>query len=202
MPVFGPTKTLGDLAQDLKKIAGGKVLREARVEIAEDALARVQLGFERATSPFGEKWQPIRRSGQILRKSGRLMNSIHRKMVGSGFEIVSNVKYARIQNEGGVVKKAARSQIQHYSAKGKQISGKQFERLKAKGFKISRGKSARRVESSIGAHVISIGARQFIPYPGQLPKPWERSFKTILRKKYAKAFISNGMKKFAKELWR
>lgn len=81
-----------------------KTLRDVKVELTEE----FDRNFERQAF-FTEKWQRRQRGGDgraILTKSGALRKSIHSRISDGGKEIVffTDLPYASIHNEGGVIK--------------------------------------------------------------------------------------------------
>lgn len=64
--------------------------------------ANFLMGFKNSSAPDGSPWKPIHhRKGQPLIDTARLKNSINYKATGTQVEIGTNVKYARVQQEGG-----------------------------------------------------------------------------------------------------
>jgi phage gpG-like protein len=56
------------------------------------------------TSPGGDAWKPNREGTSILFKDGGLDDSLHHEVGGSDVEVGSNLVYAGIHQDGGVIK--------------------------------------------------------------------------------------------------
>lgn len=73
--------------------------------IGRSMQTNIQLGFRTSTSPYGQKWEPLKhRSGKPLVDKGHLQNSISYRLVGNAVEIGTNMLYAKLQQFGGVIK--------------------------------------------------------------------------------------------------
>ena len=73
--------------------------------IGRSMQTNVLLGFRTGTSPYGQKWAPLKhRSGKPLVDKGHLQNSISYRLVGNAVEIGTNLRYATLHQFGGTVK--------------------------------------------------------------------------------------------------
>lgn len=77
-----------------------RLLKEVGSVMVNDA----KLNFRAKKSPDGEAWTPSKRGGQTLSDTGVLKNSISYEATDEEVYIGTNVRYARIHNEGGVIK--------------------------------------------------------------------------------------------------
>lgn len=112
----------------------------------------------------------------ILVKTGRLKRSIVANKIGRyAVRISSNLPYAKIHNDGGIINKKERSHTLNFSSKGR--------------FQIQRTKRQRNETSysqkvNIAAHTIKMPKRQFVGYSGVL----SRKIATKLDKKIQAIF--------------
>jgi phage virion morphogenesis protein len=88
---------------------------EAYEGIGASLKDNIRLGFVDSTSPYGEKWLPLKhRVGQPLVDTGRLRDSITYRASNDGVEVGTNVVYAAIHQFGGM---AGRKQAAHIPAR-------------------------------------------------------------------------------------
>jgi len=112
-----------------------------------------------------ETWKPRKRaergkSRAILVKSGRLRRSLRSKRFGVlSVKIMTDVPYARIHNDGGIINKGASESILNFNKKGR------FQRQRTER---QRAKTSYAQKVSISAHTIKMPKRQFIGYSGKL----------------------------------
>lgn len=93
--------------------------------IGRTLLARINLGFKTATSPFGVAWTPLAvRDGQPLRDTGRLQRSHTYNVIGNSVEIGTNTQYARLHQFGGWVTPRTAKALRFYAANGSPIFAK------------------------------------------------------------------------------
>lgn len=108
-----------------------------------------------------ETWQKRKRTrgGEgraILVKSGTLRRSLRKVRKGAlSVSIISNLPYATIHNEGGIIEKKARTHILSFNSKGK------FQRQRTEK---QRSKTSYMQKAHIGAYKIKIPKRQFVGY--------------------------------------
>jgi phage virion morphogenesis protein len=107
--------------------------------------------FEDEEDPQGQKWAPVARSGKILTDTARLRNSIDYAVDGDTVRVGSNVIYALIHQQGGVIKPVKKKTLK---------------------FKIGKGKGGKWVS----AKQVTIKAR---PYLGVSKEDWQEIADTI-----------------------
>jgi phage virion morphogenesis protein len=132
--------------QDLMTALGGTML---------DA---VEQNFLQQGRPAWMGWSPAyakrRGPGQILQKTGRLAASIRAAINNDEATVGTNVRYARIHNEGGEIKHAARTQDLYF---------KQYKRTGEVGNRFVKKSRSNFVQSaSIGAYTVQMPARPFL----------------------------------------
>ena len=100
------------------------------------------------------------RSRGILVKSGRLRRSLRSGRFGVlSVKIMTDVPYAKIHNDGGIINKGASESILNFNKKGR------FQRQRTER---QRAKTSYAQKVSISAHTIKMPKRQFIGYSGKL----------------------------------
>ncbi|MBN1250675.1 MAG: phage virion morphogenesis protein [Bacteroidales bacterium] len=122
---------------------------------------------------FGEKWKPsdyvkrTRQGGSLLQKTGSLRRSINYNFKGDKIVFSSNITYAEIHNEGGIIKHPGGTA--YFKKKGKttwesnrKASGEDYPRTKA--------------------HDINMPQRQFIGGHPKLDKMIEKEIDNIIEK--------------------
>jgi phage gpG-like protein len=126
-------------------------------------------GFEDKTV---EKWKPRKIEGKrkgraILVDSGDLRRSIIRQPVNKAqlsVKISTDVPYAKIHNEGGIINKSASTSILHFRDVMTNIETgavtRRFAKNRQTGMRHLRATSAMKVD--IGAHSIKMPKREFI----------------------------------------
>lgn len=159
---------------------GPTVLQGAMKEAASNALDFVAEEFESGTDPYGAAWpksaRASKQSGQTLVDTARLRNSFTDEIGATGFTVTSNVKYARIHNNGGEIKKKPRLATLHFE-------GRRFAKKTSK-------KITRTLTTTIGDHVINMPQRMMVPTGGQLPQKWATSFESTIRKHAARHLLT------------
>lgn len=145
------TKGLGDIINKLEH-------REPLMrEIAAAMGDAVEENFKSEGRPAWAGWSPRywykRRGGKILQKSGRLAASINQFSDNESATVGTNVIYARIHQEGGEIKRKARSQTLHFRQNKKGELGNRF-------VKKSRANFTQTV--AVGAYKIKMPARPFL----------------------------------------
>lgn len=112
-----------------------------------------------------ERWQPRKKrerggSRAILVKSGRLRRSLRSRRLGNlAVKILTDVPYARIHNDGGIIEKSFDRKILSFT------SGGRFAKTKTRK---QRKEVSYQQQTTIGAHSIRMPKRQFIGYSGKL----------------------------------
>jgi len=105
-------RSLGELIKKLENRA--PLMREVAAAMGD----AVEENFAQQGRPAWMGWSPAyarqRRGGKILQKSGRLAASITQYSTNDEATVGTNVKYARIHQEGGEISIPARSQKAYY----------------------------------------------------------------------------------------
>ncbi|WP_251271469.1 phage virion morphogenesis protein, partial [Enterobacter hormaechei] len=100
-------RSLGELIKKLENRA--PLMREMAAAMGD----AVEENFAQQGRPAWMGWSPVyarqRRGGKILQKSGRLAASITQYSTNDDATVGTNVKYARIHQEGGEISIPARS---------------------------------------------------------------------------------------------
>lgn len=178
--VRGDFRKLRLLQAKLAKAASGEVYAEVRRNLLAEAIHQVDEGFREQRSPDGSVWESSYRArlqdGQTLRDTGRLQNSVSGRSDGgyahetaTGFEIGSNLKYARIHNRGGVIKAKNAPYLQFKVGQvASRLVGKRGQRLKR----------ATKVQGWVRVKQVTIPKRQFLP-ENELPSTWREAFEKV-----------------------
>lgn len=112
-----------------------------------------------------QKWQKRKRirgneGRAVLTKTGNLRRSLrYVKISRIAVRISSNLRYAKIHNEGGEIHKKERSHVLNFNKKG----GLQKQRTERQ-----RSKTSFSQKVTIGKHKIKMPKRQFVGYSSQL----------------------------------
>lgn len=89
-----------------------------RKQIGENQLRSTEQNFKNQADPDGKAWPPLKRATQkakkrnkdkILTESRRLRKGINYRIAGDNIYVGIRLSYARIHNEGGTIKRFARS---------------------------------------------------------------------------------------------
>ncbi len=102
MGVSGDFARLRRIARAVNQLGSGAALRSLNRNLAEEAIELIAQGFEKQSSPDGNRWAPItHRTGEILKKSGRLKSSYKSgRVTARGFTISSSVSYGTFHQTG------------------------------------------------------------------------------------------------------
>jgi len=151
-------------------------LTPAMAVIGNQVVGSVIENFETGRSPEGQPWKPSTRArkhgGQTLVDSAALKNSIGMEPSSNRVVIYASREYARIHQEGGVIKIGARQQTLNFRT---YKSGPRRGRtLFAKA-----GKASHSILANVGAHQITMPAR---PYLGVKLRDWQMINGTLLRR--------------------
>lgn len=128
-------------------------------------------GFENVTL---EKWKPRKDTRMdrgkpnraILVKSGALRRSIRRVAIGKyGYNIVSDMPYAKIHNDGGLINKDFNRKILSFNRDNKFVSQKTRK---------GRNMTTYQQQVTINAHSIRMPKRQFMGYSRNMNSKIER----------------------------
>lgn len=145
-------KSLGKLINELENRE--PIMRELAAAMAD----AVEENFAREGRPEWMGWKSNaywakRRGGKILQKSGRLAKSITQYSTNDEAVVGTNVKYARIHQEGGEINIAARSQQAYYRQHKDGSVGNQF---------VKKSRSNFSKWHTIGEYKITMPARPFL----------------------------------------
>lgn len=146
-------------------------LRPAMDEIGAMLMTSTDLRFEQEKDPEGNAWAPlapstVKRKAKagheaMLQWSGRLRGSMTREATANSVEVGTNLPYAAIQNNGGVVTKHAQSREvfrKFVQTKGK---GGAVDRELLPGF-VKKDKANFASWHAVGEHTVTIPARPFL----------------------------------------
>lgn len=144
-------KSLGKLINELENRE--PIMRELAAAMAD----AVEENFAREGRPEWMGWSPLyarkRHGGKILQKSGRLAKSITQYSTNDEAVVGTNVKYARIHQEGGEINIAARSQQAYYRQHKNGSVGNRF---------VKKSRSNFSQWNTIGEYKITMPARPFL----------------------------------------
>lgn len=144
-------RSLGDL---IKKLEHREPLMREMAAAIGDA---VEENFAQQGRPAWMGWSPAyarkRHGGKILQKSGRLAASITQYSTNDEATVGTNVKYARIHQEGGEISIAARSQKAYYRQNKDGSLNHRFAKKSQANFE---------QWNTIGAYKIKMPARPFL----------------------------------------
>ena len=144
-------RSLGELIKKLENRA--PLMREMAAAMGD----AVEENFAQQGRPAWMGWSPAyarhRRGGKILQKSGRLAASITQYSTNDEATVGTNVKYARIHQEGGEISIPARSQKAYYRQNKDGSVGNRF---------VKKSRSNFEQWNTIGAYKIKMPARPFL----------------------------------------
>lgn len=150
---------IGDVEKSLGELINRLEHREPLMrELAAAMSDAVEENFAREGRPAWMGWKSNsywakRRGGKILQKSGRLAKSITQVSSNDEAMVGTNVKYARIHQEGGEISIASRSQRAYYRQHKDGSVGKRF---------VKKSRSNFSQWHTIGAYKITMPARPFL----------------------------------------
>lgn len=132
-------------------------------EIAAAMAEAVEDNFNSEGRPAWAGWSPAyakrRAGGKILQRSGRLASSIVQLSDNDSASVGTNVKYARIHQEGGEITRKARQQTLHFRQNAK--TGQVGQRF------VKKSKSNFAQTVSVGAYRMTMPARPFLSLTDQ-----------------------------------
>ncbi|KNC89700.1 phage virion morphogenesis protein [Trabulsiella odontotermitis] len=163
----------------LKLIRATKDRHDLMTALAGTMLDAVEENFQQQGRPKWLGWSPAyakkRGSGQILQKTGRLAASIRAAISNNEATVGTNVRYARIHNEGGEIRHAARTTDLHYKQYKNGSVSRQFVKKRNSNFVQS---------ATIGAHTVKMPARPFLQLTGddieELENTAKRYFERVI----------------------
>lgn len=152
------TYDVGDFEKSLGKLINELENREPIMrELAAAMADAVEENFARQGRPewmgWSRRYARQRHGGKILQKSGRLAKSITQYSTNDEAVVGTNVKYARIHQEGGEINIAARSQQAYYRQHKNGSVGNRFVRKSRSNFS---------QWNTIGEYKITMPARPFL----------------------------------------
>ncbi|MTH47482.1 phage virion morphogenesis protein [Intestinirhabdus alba] len=125
--------------------------------LAGTMLDVVEENFQQEGRPKWMGWSPAyakrRGPGQILQKSGRLAASIRAAVTNDDATVGTNVRYARIHNEGGEIRHPARTTNLYFKQYKSGGVSRQFVRKRNSNFVQS---------ATVGAYTVNMPARPFL----------------------------------------
>lgn len=153
--------------------------RDMMTAIAGTMLDAVETNFEQEGRPKWMGWSPAyakkRGPGKILQKSGRLAASIRAATSNDEATVGSNVRYARIHNEGGEIKHEARTKNLYFKQYKNGSVSRQFVKKRNSNFVQS---------ATVGAYTVKMPARPFLQLNNEDMKEIEntvtRYFQTLI----------------------
>ena len=120
MGIRGDFGKLDQLTAGLKNALAGELKTRLLTAAAEEAKTQVALGFRASRDPYGAAWAALKyRKGMPLRDTGRLANSFTARPTGDGFEVGTNVSYARFHQYGTKGRRANQQRQQVVNARGR-----------------------------------------------------------------------------------
>jgi phage virion morphogenesis protein len=141
----------------LKLIRATKQRHDLMTAMAGTMLDAVEENFQQQGRPKWLGWSPAyakkRGSGQILQKTGRLAASIRAAITNDDATVGTNVRYARIHNEGGEIQHEARATNLYFKQYKNGSVSRQFAKKRNSNFVQS---------ATIGAHTVTMPARPFL----------------------------------------
>lgn len=141
----------------LKLIRATKQRHDLMTALAGTMLDAVEENFQQEGRPKWMGWSPAyakkRAGGKILQKKGRLAASIRAAITNDEATVGTNVRYGRIHNEGGEIKRKARTTNLHFKQYKNGSVSRQFVKKRNSNFVQS---------ATIGAHTIKMPARPFL----------------------------------------
>lgn len=167
------------LIEQLTDVSKGRFMDPASKVVGHQAVVMIKDCFGRSRSPYGESWEPVARGGMPLLLTARLRNAFIDDSGGGRVAVSNPTKYARLQNEGGVV-----------TAKG---DGYLTFPMKLAGAPLAmRGgvvtKRRRSSKQWVKVKSVTIKPRPFIPDERGLPPDWEAKMALVARDLFAKRY--------------
>lgn len=146
----------------LKLIRSTKQRHDLMTALAGTMLDAVEENFQQEGRPKWMGWSPAyakkRAGGKILQKTGRLAASIRAAITNDDATVGTNVRYARIHNEGGEIKHEARTTSLYFKQYKTGGVSRQFVKKRNSNFVQS---------ATIGAHTVKMPARPFLQLTGE-----------------------------------
>lgn len=154
----------------LKLIRATTKRHDLMTALAGTMLDAVEENFQQEGRPKWLGWSPAyakkRAGGKILQKTGRLAASIRAAITNDAATVGSNVRYARIHNEGGEIKHEARTTNLYFKQHKNGSVSRQFVKKRNSNFVQS---------ATIGAHTVKMPARPYLQLTGEDIKELENT---------------------------
>jgi phage virion morphogenesis protein len=154
----------------LKLIRATKQRHDLMTALAGTMQDAVEENFQQEGRPKWLGWSPAyakkRVGGKILQKTGRLAASIRAAITNDEATVGTNVRYARIHNEGGDIRHEARTTSLHFKQYKNGSVSRQFVKKRNSNFVQS---------ATIGAHTVKMPARPFLQLTGEDVKELENT---------------------------
>lgn len=169
------------LVQQLADVSRGRFIGPAAKALSHEAIVRIKDCFNRGQDPYGANWDPVARGGKPLLDTARLRNGfIDNTLPWTGtISIFNPVKYARLQNDGGVVE----AKGDGYLTFQVKIAG---TALATRGGVVT--KRRRGTKQWVKVKSVTIKARPFIPDERGLPPDWEAKMALVARALFSKRY--------------
>lgn len=163
----------------LKLIRSTKQRHDLMTALAGTMLDAVEENFQQEGRPkwmgWSKQYAKKRAGGKILSKSGRLAASIRAAITNDEATVGTNVRYGRIQNEGGEIKHEARTTNLYFKQYKTGGVSRQFVKKRNSNFVQS---------ATIGAHTIKMPARPYLQLTsddiGELENTANRYFESVI----------------------
>gem|GEM_PF-4756245 len=153
------------------------IKRALIVNLAEEALKQIKLGFEQGRAPNDAQWKPLKSKrgrdakdtkGIPLNDSGRLKNSWTPIVSSDGFSWHNETAYAAAHNYG-------------VSNRTRRFGSKPAARKS-----LNRSSLVRSVQKLYMASREALPARPMIPAGGVLPSRWKSAFESVIQRTLAR----------------
>lgn len=212
MSVKGDFAKLQELAGRMRALASGKTHEKFKRVMGAEALQLVQQGLRSGVDPYGHSWAPLaHRDGQTLLDTGRLRSSFSAQPTAKGFELGTNVQYAKF-HQYGTAGRAGGIQRRFVNARGRLISARKAEKMNARASAkarmlanfyesgmseadVGRAYLRRLQRGSVGARFRhfkikqgsgKIPQRLMVPEGGRLGSIWAKAFDETARRFFSK----------------
>lgn len=96
----GSDEQLKRLQRQLQSVKSRAFQARLYKNLGQEALTQVAISFDRQEDPYGKRWAPTVRGGQVLSDTGRLRNSFNAPSNTRGYSIGTRVKYAGFHQDG------------------------------------------------------------------------------------------------------
>ena len=129
----GDFSKLAKLQSQITQLANKATRTSLAKAMAAEALQLVQRGFREGVDPHGQRWAPLQhRNGKPLLDTGRLRSSFSAKPTSDGFEVGSNVTYAKFHQYGTGGRKKGSTSRRFVDKRGRFMSAAKAAKLQAR----------------------------------------------------------------------